>query len=155
MKISTLIFIMLIAGIFQLTCLEHLNFLGARPDLLLLTAVTAGFFLEFPKALMIAVLAGIFKDAFGLASFGFNIVLFGLWVFLTVKITRKISIEDNLTRTVALFAIALLQNIISGFYLTFSGGFVTLGIFLRIVLLGSLYTSLSLPLILKIAKIRV
>ncbi|MDD2679543.1 MAG: rod shape-determining protein MreD [Candidatus Omnitrophica bacterium] len=155
MKLSTLALIALALGLFQLTSLHYFKFFGAQPDLFLVSVVLASLFLEGRQAVIFSLALGIFKDAFTLSAFGADILLFSLWSFLIVKITRKVSIEDNLSRTLLLFIIALLQNIISGLVLVYSGSFIPLGIFLRLVFFGALYTALLLPLILKIMKVRV
>ncbi len=155
MRIPAFIIIALALGLFQATLLNYFSIFGVKPDLLLATVVIAGFFLELRWAIVFGVLAGIFKDAFGLSPFGLNILLFALWGYLVNKLSRKISIEDNIAAAVLVFIIALLQNIASGFVIIYSGSFVPFGIFLRIVFLSSLYTALTLPLIFKIAKIRI
>ncbi|PIP19972.1 MAG: hypothetical protein COX41_00005, partial [Candidatus Omnitrophica bacterium CG23_combo_of_CG06-09_8_20_14_all_41_10] len=94
-------------------------------------------------------LAGIFKDAFSLTPPGVNTILFPMWIFLIAKLIHEVSIDDNLTRMLLLFVVVLLNNIISGLVLIYSGGFLPLGIFLRITLLASIYTALILPLILR------
>ncbi len=155
MKVSVFLIVTLILGIFQLTFLEYFKIFGIKPDLLLVTVVIAGLFFEMRSAIIFGIFAGIFKDIFSLNPFGLNLLLFSLWGFLVAKISRKISIEDNIAAAIVVFIIALLQNIITGLTLIYSGSFVPTGIFLRIVLLGSLYSALTLPVILKFAKIKI
>jgi rod shape-determining protein MreD len=155
MKISRLIIITLILGVFQVTFLNYFRIFGVKPDLLLVAVVIAGLFLETRAAIIFGMFAGIFKDVFGVNAFGLNVILFSLWGFLSANISRKVSIDDNVTRVFLVFIIALLQNIASFLSLSLSGSFVPVGIFLRISSLGSLYTALTLPLILKIAKIKI
>ncbi len=155
MRVSKLLLITLALGVLQLTCVEYLRVFGIKPDLLLLSVVIAGLFLEMRWAIIFGIAVGVFKDIFGLNNFALDVFLFGLWGFLTAKVSRKISIEDNLSAALLLFIIALLQNIFSGLVFVYSGNFVPPGIFLRIVLLGSLYTALALPLILKVAKVKI
>jgi len=155
MKVSTLLVTTLILGILQMTFLEYFRIFGVKPDLLLVSVVIAGIFFKMRPVLIFAILTGIFKDIFSLSPFGLNVLLFSLWGFLVVKISREISIEDNIAAATLVFIIALLQNIATGLALVYSGSFVPIGIFLRIVLLGSLYTSFTLPVILKLTKIRI
>lgn len=155
MRVSSLIITALALGLFQVSLLSYFSVFGVKPDLLLAIVVIAGFLLEPRWALFFGVLAGIFKDAFGLSPFGFNIILFACWGYFVNKLSRRISIEDNIAAAILLFLIALLQNIASGLAVIYSGGFVPFGIFLRVVFLGSLYTALTLPLILKIARIKI
>ena len=155
MKLSKLLIITLILGVFQLTLLGHFRIFGIKPDLLLVTVVLASLFLEMRWAIVFGVGVGIFKDIFSLNPFGLNILLFGLWSFLSAKISREITIEDTLSVTLLVLVIALLQNIASGLVVIYSGNFVPLGIFLRISLFGSFYTALTLPLILKVIRVRI
>jgi rod shape-determining protein MreD len=154
MKISRFLIVAFILGIFQFTFLNYFRVFGVKPDLLLVTVVCAGIFLEARQAILFGMFAGIFKDIFGVGVFGLDVILFSLWGFLSANISRKVSIDDNITRVFLVFAIALLQNIASFLSLNLSGSFVPLGIFLRIAFLGSLYTALTFPLIVKIVKIK-
>lgn len=155
MRISVFLVITLALGIFQSTFLEYFRIFGVKPDLLLACVVIAAIFMEPLPAIVFAALIGAAKDAFGLGTFGLNILLFSLWSFLVIKISRKVSIEDGPAIAVLAFIIAVLQNISTGLALVYSGSFVPSGIFLRIVLLGSLYTALTLPVILKLNKIKI
>lgn len=155
MKISRLLILTLILGLFQLTWLQYFGFFGVKPDLLLVSVVIAGLFLRIRWAILFGASVGIFKDIFGLNIFGLNILLFGCWSFLAAKICRKVSIEDAASAAFLVFVIALLQNIVSGLAVFYSGASIPFGIFSRIVILGSLYTGLTLPLILKVAKIKI
>jgi len=155
MKISRFLVITFILGIFQFTFLDYLRIFGIKPDLLLATVVIAGLFLEIRAAILFGLVVGIFKDIFVMNSLGLDVILFSLWGYLVANISRKVSIDENLTAALLVFIIALLQNIASGLTLSLSGGFVPFGIFLRNVFLGSLYTALLLPVILKITKIKI
>ena len=154
MKIRLLLFITLILGFFQITCLDYFRIFGVKPDLFLVVVVIAGLSLELRQAVIFGLCAGLCKYIFSVNTFGVDILLFSLWGFVVAKLSRKISIDDNITRVLLLFIIALLQNIISGL-LAYSGNFFPLGIFLRITIVGSLYTAISLPLILKFTKARI
>ena len=154
MRVSVFLVIALILAVFQLTSLSYFRLFGVSPDLFLVCVFIASLFFKLRWSIIFSVLLGIFKDSFSPDTFGLNIILFSLWSFLIVQVSRKITIDDNITRALLLFIVALLQNIISGLLLFYSGGNVPTGIFLRIVFLGSLYTALTLPLILKIVKIR-
>ena len=154
MKASVFLVITLVLGVFQLTLLDYFRIFGIKPDFLLAAVVIAGLFFPMRLTVIFGLFIGIFKDIFSLNAFGLNLLLFGLWALLTVKISRKMSIEDNITRALLVFVIGLLQNIASGLSMVYSGSLIPCGIFLRIVFLGSLYTAFTLPLILKIIKVR-
>jgi len=153
MRVSTFLVITLILGVLQVVFPDYLKVFGIKPDFLLAAVVMAGLFFQMRRAVIFGVSIGIFKDIFSLNAFGLNILLFGLWAYLAAKISRKISIEDNITRTLLVFVIALFENIASGLSIVYSGSLIPFGIFLRIVILGSLYTALPFALIFKITKI--
>lgn len=155
MKISTLLITTLILGVFQLVFLEYFRIFGVKPDLLLAIVVIAGLFLETRWAVVFGASVGVFKDIFSLGPFGLQVILFSLWGFLVVKISRKISIEDNIAVIPLILIITLLQNIFMGLALIYSGSPAPVGIFFRIVIIGSLYTALISPLILKLTKARI
>ena len=149
MKARIFIIFTAILGILQVTLLNSFKVFGVKPDLLLIIIFIAALSLELKPALGIGLLAGIFKDAFSLTPPGVSTILFPVWIFLIAKLIREVSIDDNLTRMLLFFVVVLLNNIISGLVLIYSGVFLPLGIFLRITLLASIYTTLVLPLILK------
>ncbi|PIS33539.1 MAG: rod shape-determining protein MreD [Candidatus Omnitrophica bacterium CG08_land_8_20_14_0_20_41_16] len=149
MKVWRLIIFTAIIGVLQVTLLDCFKVFGVKPDILLIAVFMAGIFLDLRPALNVGLLAGIFKDAFSLTPPGVNTILFPMWIFLIAKLIHEVSIDDNLTRMLLLFVVVLLNNIISGLVLIYSGGFLPLGIFLRITLLASIYTALILPLILR------
>lgn len=153
MRLRSVIAVFIISILFQVTLVDYLKFFSAKPDLLLIAAFIGGLFLQLRWALAAGFILGAIKDSFLLNTLGLNAALFPLWIIFSVKLSRRVSVDDNLSRSVLVGVIALLNNIISGFFLTFSGSTVPLGIFLRIVLFSSLYTVLvcyiSLRLILR------
>jgi len=155
MKLSTFLIVAIILGFAQVTCINYFSIFQIKPDLFLLIVFIAALFFELRYAITVAVLTGIFKASFGMGAVGIDILLFSLWSFLIIKISRKISIDDSLTRVLLFFVIALLQNISTGVILIYLGNYIPFGIFLRIVLLSSLYTAIFLPLVLKLAKAKI
>lgn len=149
MKVWPLIIFTAILGVLQVTLLDCFKVFGVKPDLLLIAVFIAVLSLAIKPALSVGLLAGIFKDAFSLTPPGVSTILFPIWVFLIANLCREVSIDDNLTRLLLFFVVVLLNNIISGLVLIYSGVFLPLGIFLRITLLASIYTALILPLILR------
>jgi hypothetical protein len=81
-----------------------------------------------------------------------NTILFFLWSILIIKLSRKISFDNNYVRLVFIFIIAILNNIVSRLIFIFLGNLVSLGLFLRITFIESLYTALIFPLALKFAR---
>ncbi len=155
MKLSFLAFLALALGIFQLTLLDYFRVFGARPDLFLVCVVIASLFLSPRQAILFSIALGVFKDSFSPQAFGLDILLFSLWSYLIINVTRSVSLEDNLSQALLAFVAALLQNIVSGAILAYSGSFIPFGIFTRIVFIGSIYTALVFLLILKLVRARI
>jgi rod shape-determining protein MreD len=103
-------------------------------------------------SLALSLIAGFFKDAFSLGSFGLNSFLFPLWSFLILNLSRKITLENDFLPILLVFVVALLHNLIVGLVSVYLGSFIPLGIFLRIIFLGSLYTAITLPLLAKLVN---
>jgi rod shape-determining protein MreD len=125
-----------------LTVLDSFKVFGIKPDLLIIAVVIASLIFNLKSALFLSASAGLFKDAFSASLGGINILLFVLWSFLIAKLSREITMDDNLIRAGLVLIIAILHNVICGAALAYSGNAVPLGIFLRIVFVASIYTGL-------------
>lgn len=144
--------VILILGVLQLTLLNYFKIFNIKPDLFLVCMVVASLLLELQPAIILSLFAGLFKDSFSSNLFGINTVLFALWSFLILKLNRKIALDNNFLRMGLVFMVALLHNTLSGITLLYLGRGIPLGIFLRTVLIGSIYTALAMPLVFSIIK---
>lgn len=149
MKFSRAVVFTIILVILQVTVIDYFKIFNVKPDLILIAVFIAAIFLELKPALGIGLLAGVLKDVFISSTLGFSAALFPFWVFLIAELIKRVSIEDNISRILLLFVVALLNNIISGLVLAYSIGFLSIGIFLRITFLASVYTVLIFSLILR------
>ena len=136
----------------QITWPTRLTFFYGRPDLLLIFVIAAVFFLDFKLALVISILCGLFKDVFMPAGFGLNTILFGIWCYAISKLSLQISTEPDIIRSGLVLAAALLNNIISGLVSVNSGALIPAGIFLRSLIIPSLYTAALSPLVFKLTR---
>lgn len=152
MKKFIFFIIILICGILQVTILNNFKIFFVKPDLLLISVVLASLIFEWKWAFAFSLFAGIFKDSFSSAAFGINTILFPIWCILIIELAKQISIDFDLIRIGLLFVISLLQNVSEGAILVSSGSFIPLGIFLRNVTVGSIYTTLFLPLVFEITN---
>lgn len=144
--------VILVSAIVEVSFLNYFRIFNAKPDLLLITVVIASLSFDLRRALIFSIFAGILKDAFASNPFGINMVLFPLWSFLVVKLSREISIDNNYIRSALIFIISVSTAILARLIFAYLGKVVPLGVFLRIAFLNSLYTALVLPLMLKIIK---
>ncbi|MFH0762419.1 MAG: rod shape-determining protein MreD [Candidatus Omnitrophota bacterium] len=144
--------LILILGALELTFLGYFRIFNIKPDLFLLCAVLASLMLEASPAVVLSLFAGLLKDSCSSNPFGINTVLFFLWSLIIIKLNRKISLDNNFLRMGLVFIVALLNNSFSGITLLYLGRGIPLGIFLRTVLIGSLYTALAVPPVFSIIK---
>ena len=147
---SLIIFVILL---FQLTILDYFKIFGVKPDLLLASIVIASLFFESKWVIVLAVFAGILKDIFGINTLGINVLLFPLWGFIVIELSKRLSIENNFIYLGFIFIITILNSMMLRLISMFMGSLVVSWVvFLRIAFLESLYTSLISPLLFKITK---
>lgn len=146
--------IIVMLGILQVTVLDYFKLFGVKPDLLFLVTLTAGFlfYFELKWVLSLGIFAGILKDILSPNPFGINTLLFPLWNFVTIKLSKKVSIENNFLRSIYIFIIVALNDIVTRLIYVCLGNFIPIGVFLRITFLGSLYTALISPLVFEAIK---
>ena len=152
MKKWLLLFAVIILATLQLIWPMSLSLFNSRPDLLLLFVLALVFYFNFKTALLFSIIAGLFKDAFlpsGLAS---NTIFFSLWSYLTFRLSSQISTEQGYIRLFIVLIVALLNNIVIGIQSLNAGNFIPAGIFLRNLIIPSVYTAALSPLIFKLTK---
>lgn len=130
--------------------IDSLKIFAAKPDLIMVVIIIGSVFLERKFALFCSLVAGLFKDVFAANLFGIHTLLLPLWCFLVSFVSRKLTIEDKIILSAFTFAVVFLNGVLLRFINTFSAENVSLGIFLRIAFLESLYSALFLPLILRV-----
>lgn len=143
--------IIALIGIVQLTLMDYFKLFGVKPDLLLISVILASLFYDMRWALLCSVFAGILKDVFGAAAFGINTSLFCLFSFAIIELAKKISIDNAFRQASLVFIISFLYNLTIGIVSIYSGNFIPLGIFLKILFISSAYTALLYLLFFKIA----
>ncbi len=152
MKKLLLLLTVVFLATLQLAWPARLTFFYGRPDLLLIFVIAAVFFLDFRSALAISILCGLFKDVFLPAGFGLNTILFSVSCYAVSKLSLQISTEPEIIRLGLVLAAALLNNIISGLVSVNSGALIPAGIFLRSLIIPSVYTAALSPLVFKLTK---
>lgn len=139
-------------GLLQVTVFDSFAAFNVKPDLLLVSAIGSAFFLEAKSALLLSIVAGILKDIFGLNRIAINTILFPLWVLLVVRLSRRISIDNNFVRVFLIFIITIFNIVGNRVVFYFLHYFISWGVFMRILLLESLYTALISSLVFKITE---
>lgn len=147
-----LLLLLIVLATLELTWPKFLTFFYARPDLLLIFVIAAVFYLDFKLALVISILCGLFKDIFLPVGFGVNTILFSIWCFSIAMLLRQISTEFSFLPFVLVLVVALFNNIIKGFVTVNLGSIIPLSIFLRNLIIPSVYTAGISVLVFKLTK---
>ena len=122
-----------------------MSFIGLFPASLV-------FYFDFKTVLVSAIFAGLLKDAFLPQASGINTLLFSVWSYLTFRLSSQISTENSYVRLVIILIISLLNNTALGIQSLNSGNYIPAGIFLRNLLITSVYTVALSPFIFKLTK---
>ena len=133
--------IILLLGVLQVTLIDSFKIFNVKPDLLLIIAIIASFFFDFKEALVLSVFAGVLKDILGTDVFGMHTLLFPLWIFLIERLNRQVPIDQDLIRLILIFVITFLHHMLRGLILVWLGQQIRSGIFLRILFVESIYTT--------------
>lgn len=149
MKNYIFFIIILVWALFEVTVLDSFKVFGVKPNLLLINVVIMGLVFPLKWAFILSVFAGILKDSLSATAFGLNLLLFPLWSFLIIKLSRKISLDSNFLRVTLVFIIVVANNIMVRPIYLLLGQFIPLGIFLRTTILEAVYTAVMLPLMFK------
>ena len=131
---------------------NFLNFFHCKPDLLLIFMVALVFYTDFKTALIFGILAGLVKDVFLTQTLAINTISFSIFSYAVYRVGRQISTEENYVRLAIILVVALLNNLIIGIQSAAGGNIIPWGIFLRNLILVSVYSTLFAPLIFKLTK---
>ncbi|MBM3255512.1 MAG: rod shape-determining protein MreD [Candidatus Omnitrophica bacterium] len=151
-KILFLLSIVLLA-LLQATVLEYFKFFLVKPDLLLAIVVIASLSFRMHWAIFSALLAGFLKDAMGAYPFGINTIFFPLCSLMILRLSKDISIENNFVPLAIMFISVILSSIVMRLAFLFMGSsVVSIGIFIRVTFIESVYTVLVFTLLFKAFK---
>jgi rod shape-determining protein MreD len=151
MRKAILIAIIIILYFLQVTLANSFSFFNAKPDLVLAAVVLVSLGMSFSAwPLVIGLIAGLLKDGSQAGPCAVNTFLLPLWSFLILRLARKITLEGYISRALLVFLVVLLHNLVLGLLVVYSGSFLPLGIFSRLVFLTSLYTAVLIPFLAKL-----
>lgn len=143
----------LIAGLLEATFLNYFKIFNVKPNLILSLIVIASLYLDRGESLALACFSGILKDIFSIQVFGINTLLFTLWSFTIIKLSRQIPLDSNYIRLGLIFIIVIIHDIAATLILlSLNKAVVPWGIYLRITFLESLYTLAVFPLLFRVVK---
>ncbi len=127
-------------ALLQVTIVDYFKVFTVKPDLILISMVIVNLLLDWRWAFGLSIFAGTLKDILCLSAFGTNTLLFALWSFLIIKLSRKISLENIYLRAALMFVVVFASDIMAR-------PPVPAGIFLRIAFLEAVYAAILLPLV--------
>jgi len=137
----------IILALFQVTILNPFSIFNVKPDLFIVGVVIIGLSFKLRTALTLNIFAGVLKDSLS-TGYPVNTLMFAIWTLLIARLIKEITIDYDFMRIVLVCIVTLFHNIIIGLTLIYSGNFVPAGIFLRIVIIEAIYTTLvSIPLL--------
>ncbi|MFA4988990.1 MAG: rod shape-determining protein MreD [Candidatus Omnitrophota bacterium] len=140
MKKLFLALVLIALATIQLNWPSFLVFFNNRPDLLLAFAIASAFRFNFRTALLLGLVSGLLKDAFLPSAVAVNTFTFGIWVYLVFRLSSQISTDNDYVRLAVMLIVALLNNLVLGFHVLGAGSYLPAGIFLRNLVLSSIYT---------------
>jgi len=152
MKKCLLLFTVIILASLQLIWPVTLSFFNSKPDLLLIFAVSLVFYFNFKIVLLFGIIAGLLKDSFLPSAVAINTISFSVLSYLIFRLSSQISTEQSYIRLAIILIAAVLNNTVIGMQSLNSGNFIPAGIFLRNLLISSVYTAALSPLIFKLTK---
>jgi rod shape-determining protein MreD len=143
MKTKLIIGIILVfLVILQSTTLDYLKLFNTKPDLVLIAIVLIALSLKFKWVMLFSYLAGFIKDTLATQTIGLNTLVLPLIGFLVFRLSKKIDIDSDFMKSALIFMATFLENLLIWFLLIFLGTDISLGIFSRFALIGSIYTAL-------------
>jgi len=122
--------------------LNFVKIFNVKPDLLLACSVIASVLFEPAWGISLSMFSGVLKDISSVNSFGMNTLLFFLWSYLIIKLSRKVTLDVDYIQLALIFIITFLNNIVTRLVFILLGTYIPLAISLRIIFIEPLYTAL-------------
>jgi rod shape-determining protein MreD len=155
MKCWVLLPVILLFAIVQAVYGDFFSVFHARPDFLLSCAVLASLACPRRFAFALSVLCGVLKDCCGIHSFGVNTVLFALWSYAVLSVSKKITVQEPIIAALLMASVTLAHGTVLYLLFLASGKSIAFFLFLRIVLLETVLNSACFPVLLRMVKARV
>jgi rod shape-determining protein MreD len=133
--------IIVAAALLQFSVMDYFRIFRVSPDLLLICVVLVSLHTGWRGALALSFLSGVLKDCLGLNPAGFYTVLFPLISFITVKLSRELTIDNGPFGALFTFIVTFACDICIMIFLGFLGTVVSWGIVFRILTVEPLYTA--------------
>jgi rod shape-determining protein MreD len=142
MKKRKFFLIIIACAILQVTVLDDFRFFWVKPDLLLICVVFSTLYYDRKPALFFSLAAGLLKDVLSQQVFGLNMLSFPLWSILIMRLSKEISLENKFVRMFLMCVVSFGQAILGGIVKAYFCSPIPFGVFVRIVFISCLYTTL-------------
>jgi rod shape-determining protein MreD len=129
------------AAVLQAAVMDYFMIFRVSPDLLLICVVLVSLYTEWRWALALSFLSGVLKDCLGVNTVGVYTVLFPLISFITIKLSRELTLDNGLFGALFTFVVTFVCNLCVRVALGFLGTAISWGAVLRIAVLDPVYTA--------------
>ncbi len=146
--------LIIFCALIQSVWLDYFSIFSVKPDLLLICAIAAAAYLPKRNALFFCFLSGMAKDILCVNNFAANTILFCLWGWLVIRLSKEFSLEDEYILIGLVSAASLLNNLASRVFFFYAARQIPAGIFFRIMIIDCLYTTLLAWVVLKCYQAR-
>lgn len=144
-----LLSIILFFALFEPVWTGYLRVFSVKPDILLLSVVLTAAFLNFWEAVFWGMIAGFLKDIFSVYGIGINTLLFPVWSAVVVRISRKMTIDDDYALMAVAAIVVFFNGAVCRFIFSLSDRDIPFGVSLRVMLISPVYTAVLLPILRK------
>jgi rod shape-determining protein MreD len=140
------------AAVLQAAVMDYFRFFRVAPDLLLICVVLVSLYTEWRWALALSLLCGVLKDSLGVNTVGMYTVLFTSIGFITLKLSRALTLDNGIFGALFTFVVAFVCDLCVRIVLGILGTVVSWGVLLRISVLDPVYTAVFFLLACRLLK---
>jgi len=133
----------------QLTFLHGLSLWGVRPNLILIILIISCLKLDLKWAVALGIYSGFMQELFTINALPVDIFLYPAVSLLVVKLSRKITLENNLLRLILVLVVVLTVSAIR-LAMNTSGQIIPMGVMFRTILLEMALSLIVTPLVIKV-----
>lgn len=154
MRKPQVFFVIFLLILSQATIFNYLKILNIKPNLILISLIIISLFFNLKWSLIFSFALGFLSDIFNTYSLGFSVLLFPLLRFIIIKLSRKISLDNEYIFSAFVGILTIANSLAVRFFLLSLGTNIAIGIFLRSVIIEAIYTALVSFMIFKEIKLK-
>jgi rod shape-determining protein MreD len=150
-KVSLIIFLLILS---QATICDYLKLFNIKPNLILIALMIVSISFKLEWSLIFSLILGALTDLLGISKPGISVLFFPLLCFLIIKLSRKITLDNAYIFSAFTGILVVIYGLTTRFFLLSLGNSISIGIFLRVIFIESIYTALISLIIFKEIKIQ-